>query len=65
VVNATAAVLFLLVAEVAWEAAALIALGSVLGGQLGARIGRRLPPAVLRGVVMASGAVALGAMVAD
>lgn len=64
-VNGTAAVLFVLVADIAWEAAAPIALGSVLGGQLGARAGRRLPPAVLRGAVMAGGVVALAAMVVD
>lgn len=64
-VNGTAALLFLLVAEIAWEAAALIALGSVLGGQLGARAGRSLPPAVLRGAVMAGGVIALAAMAVD
>jgi len=54
-VNAVAAVLFLFVAPVAWEAALLIAVGSVVGGQLGARIGRRLSPAVLRAIIIVVG----------
>lgn len=58
-VNGTAAVLFALVADVAWDAAALVALGSILGGQLGARIGRRLPDRLLRAVVVVVGAVAI------
>ena len=47
-VNFVAAVVFIVVAHVAWGAAALIAGGSMVGGQLGARYGRRLPPAALR-----------------
>ena len=44
-VNGIAAVIFVLVAHVAWAPAALIAVGSIAGGQVGARYGRRLPPA--------------------
>ena len=58
-VNATAALLFIAVAEVAWDAAGLIALGSVLGAQIGARVGRRLPAAVLRGVIVVVGLLAI------
>lgn len=58
-VNGTAALLFLLVGDIAWEAAALIAVGSVIGGQLGALVGRRLPASVLRGLVVVVGLVAL------
>ena len=43
-VNFVAGVVFVLVADVAWGAVALIAAGSMLGGVLGARYGRRLPP---------------------
>jgi uncharacterized membrane protein YfcA len=57
--NLVAAVVFVAVAHVAWGAAALIACGSVAGGQLGARVGRRLPPLALRTVVLAVGTVAL------
>ena len=40
------------VAEVAWEAAALIAVGSIVGAQVAARYGRRVPSEVLRWVVV-------------
>ncbi|MFC7303862.1 sulfite exporter TauE/SafE family protein [Streptomyces monticola] len=57
-VNGVAAVFFVVVAEVDWAAAGVIALGSTLGGLLGAKVGRRLPPAVLRGVIVAVGVTA-------
>lgn len=61
VVNGVAAATFLLVRPEAvdWGAAALIAVGSVLGGLLGARIGRRLPSAWLRAVIVTVGCVAI------
>ncbi len=59
IVNGAAAVVFLLVTSISWLAAGLIAAGSVCGGQLGARLGRRLPPAVLRGVVAMVGVIAI------
>lgn len=58
-VNLVAAVVFMFTAHVDWAAAGLIAAGSVIGGLLGARIGRRLPPAVLRGVIVVVGIVAV------
>ncbi|MCF6525741.1 sulfite exporter TauE/SafE family protein [Streptomyces sp. JJ36] len=58
-VNGVAAVFFLFVADFDWTAVLLIAAGSAAGGQLGARIGRRLPPAVLRGVIVAVGLAAV------
>jgi uncharacterized protein len=58
-VNLVAGVVFVLVAEVAWAPAALIAVGSALGGVLGARYGRRLPDRVLRGVIVVVGVVAI------
>ncbi|MFF0445370.1 sulfite exporter TauE/SafE family protein [Streptomyces sp. NPDC004609] len=57
-VNLVAAVLFTLTADVAWLPVLLVALGSVPGGLLGAALGRRVPPAVLRTVVVAVGTVA-------
>jgi uncharacterized membrane protein YfcA len=45
--------------HVDWAAAGLIAAGSVVGGLIGARVGRRLPPNVLRGVIVAVGVVAI------
>lgn len=59
IVNAVAALVFVLVAHVAWPAAALLAVSSVAGGQLGAQVGRRLPPAVLRGVIVVAGVAAV------
>src|SRR5439155_17840018 len=56
-VNAVAALLFVLVAPVAWEPAALLAVGAVVGGQIGASIGRRLSPLVLRGFIVAVGSL--------
>ncbi|MGI8701698.1 MAG: sulfite exporter TauE/SafE family protein [Nocardioidaceae bacterium] len=58
-VNAIAAVVFVAVSDVAWGAAGLIAAGSVVGGQLGATVGRRLPSPVFRGVVVVVGIVAI------
>jgi uncharacterized membrane protein YfcA len=46
-----------------WGAAGLIAVGSVIGGQLGATVGRRLPPNVLRGVIVVVGLVAVATFV--
>jgi uncharacterized protein len=59
VVNGTAALLFTLVAHVAWGAALCIAVGSTLGGFLGASIGRRLPPLVLRVLIVLVGIAAI------
>ncbi len=58
-VNGVAAIVFVVVADVDWAVAGLIAAGSVVGGQLGATVGRRLPPLVLRGVIVAVGVTAL------
>jgi uncharacterized protein len=60
-VNLVAAVVFVLVAtdHIDWVAAGLVAAGSVVGGLLGARIGRRLPPAVLRATIVVIGIAAL------
>jgi len=58
-INGVAAVVFLCFASVAWQPALLLAVGSTAGGQLGARIGRRLSPAVLRGVIVVVGVAAI------
>jgi len=61
VVNAVAAVVFMLVAweRINWSVAALIAIGSLAGGYAGARVGRRLSPSVLRGVIVTIGLAAI------
>ncbi|MFI1177479.1 sulfite exporter TauE/SafE family protein [Streptomyces melanogenes] len=58
-VNGVAAIFFLFVADFDWTAVLLIAVGSTIGGQIGAKVGRRLKPAVLRGVIIAVGVVAI------
>jgi uncharacterized membrane protein YfcA len=59
-VNAVAGLIFLFVAHVDWTVVVLIAAGSIVGGQLGATVGRRLSPLVLRVVIVVVGLVALG-----
>lgn len=63
VVNGIAAVLFIAFEHIDWAVAGLIAAGAVVGGQLGARVARRLPSAVLRGVIVLVGTVALAVFV--
>ena len=57
VANAVAGLLFIIVADVAWGAAALIAVGSVGGSLVAARYGRRIPPEILRRVVIVYGTI--------
>ncbi|MFE9643309.1 sulfite exporter TauE/SafE family protein [Streptomyces sp. NPDC006365] len=59
VVNAVAALFFLFVADFDWTAVVLIAAGSALGGQLGATVGRRFSPAVLRALIVTIGVVSI------
>jgi uncharacterized membrane protein YfcA len=58
-VNGVAGLIFVFVAHVDWTVVLLIAGGSIVGGQLGATIGRRLSPLVLRIVIVVVGLVAL------
>jgi uncharacterized membrane protein YfcA len=60
-VNAVAAVTFMVVAwgEIDWLVALLIGLGAFAGGFVGAKVGRRLPPLVLRGVIIVVGLVGI------
>jgi uncharacterized membrane protein YfcA len=64
-VNAVAAVVFVIAAHLAWDAVALIAVGSTIGGQLGARVGRRLPPDALRAVIVVVGLAAIAKLLLD
>jgi uncharacterized membrane protein YfcA len=59
VVNGVAAIVFILVADVAWGPAALIAAGAALGAFLAARYGRRLPPRILRAIIVIVGIAAI------
>jgi uncharacterized membrane protein YfcA len=56
--NLVAGLIFVFVADPRWDAAALLAAGSLVGGYVGARIGRRLPDVVFRGAVVVAGVVA-------
>ena len=58
-VNGVAGLVFLLVADVDWTVVALIAAGSVVGGRVGASVGRRLSPVALRVVIVVVGLAAL------
>ncbi len=58
-VNLVAGVVFLFVAHVAWLPALLIAVGSSLGGILGARHGRRMSAPVLRALIVVVGVAAI------
>jgi uncharacterized membrane protein YfcA len=59
IVNGVAAVLFIVVAHVAWRPALLLAVGSTIGGQVGAKAGRRLPAGALRAIIVVVGIVAV------
>ena len=56
--NIVAGLIFVFVADPRWDIAALLAAGSLVGGYVGARIGRKLPDAVFRWAVVAAGVVA-------
>ena len=66
VVNLTAAVFYLLFAfdRIDWRAVALIAVSSLVGGSVGARIGRRISPTALRVTIVLVGLAGLAVMVA-
>lgn len=57
-VNAIAAVVFVIKGDVLWSVVGLVALGSVVGGVVGARVGRKIPPNALRGAIVVIGVVA-------
>ena len=65
IVNGVAAVFFAFAADVDWWAAAVLAVGATVGGQLGAKVGRRLPDWALRGFIVVVGAAAIVFFVLD
>jgi uncharacterized protein len=56
-INGVAAVLFILLSPIAWPAAILLAIGAIMGGQVGAIVGRRLPATALRVAIIVVGTV--------
>jgi uncharacterized membrane protein YfcA len=55
--NVAASVVFIAFAPLDWAVVGLIAAGSVVGGWLGAHLGRRLPPTVFRSLIVVFGYV--------
>jgi uncharacterized membrane protein YfcA len=64
-VNGVAGLYFIVAAHVEWAPAGIIAGTSIVGAQLGARYGRRLPPAALRVVIVAVGIFAIVRLLTD
>jgi hypothetical protein len=63
-VNGVAALLFIVFGHIAYGAAAILAAGAIVGGQLGAKVGRRLPADALRAAIIVVGvAVAIKLLV--
>jgi hypothetical protein len=60
--NVVAGLVFVLAADLDWAAIGLLSGGSVVGGYVGARLGRRLPPALFRVLVVVAGVVAAAAL---
>lgn len=63
IVNGVAGLIFAVVAEVDWTIVLLIGIGAVIGGLIGASVGRRLSPLALRVVIVVVGLVAFTAFV--
>jgi uncharacterized membrane protein YfcA len=59
VVNLVAGAIYAFVAPVSWPVVAVLAGSSIVGGLLGASVGKRLSPAVLRGVIAVIGVAAV------
>jgi len=62
-VNLVAGIVFVLAAHVDWGVAGLIAAGSIAGGYLGARYGRRLSQGRLRALIVVVGLTAIARLV--
>jgi uncharacterized membrane protein YfcA len=58
VANTSAAFIFVIRGGIDWKAAGIIAAGAIIGGQLGAHIGRRLPAPIYRAVIVIVGVAA-------
>jgi len=65
VVNVVAGAVYAVVAPISWPVVAILAVSSTIGGLVGARIGRRLSPTVLRAVIVVVGLVAIVRLVLE
>ncbi len=59
IANAVAGIVFVIVSDVDWWIVGALAVGSILGAQAGARVGRRIPPTVYRVVIVTVGVAAI------
>ena len=59
IVNSVAAIAFIAFGSLDWGIIGLLAVGSIVGGQLGSHVGRRLPEAALRGLIVIVGCFAI------
>jgi uncharacterized membrane protein YfcA len=58
-VNCNASLIIVFVSDENWWAAGAIAVGSVIGAQIGGRVGRKLPPLVYRIIIVCVGVAAI------
>ncbi len=63
--NTAAAVVFVAASTISWEAAGLIALGGIIGGQIGGTFGRKLAPDVLRALIIVAGVTVAVVLIVD
>jgi uncharacterized membrane protein YfcA len=56
-INAFAAVIYIAIGTIDWQAAAALAVGSFVGGWLGGKLASRVPEALLRGLVIGAALV--------
>jgi uncharacterized membrane protein YfcA len=59
VVNLVAGAIYAVVAPISWPVVGILAVTSIIGGLIGAKIGRRLPPTVLRVIIVVIGVAAI------
>lgn len=57
--NGAAALVFVALSDVYWFAAGMVAVGAIVGGQIGGRYGRLIPDAAYRVVIVAIGVIAI------
>ena len=65
VVNVVAGTIYAFVAPISWPVVGILAVTSTIGGLIGAKIGRRLPPTVLRIVIVIIGLAAIVRLLTD
>jgi uncharacterized membrane protein YfcA len=61
--NSIAAVIFIFSGHMDWRIVALLAVGAATGGQIGARVGQKLPAPVLRAFIVVVGLTALATFI--